>query len=177
MLYPPAYSTTQRLIIRPLTLNDVETWRAFTQDPVAMEFMMTFYKAETDIAAHWIGFQLKRYTEGRYGLMALLDKQTNELAGMCGLLAQVIDDVPELEVGYHIMPQHWGKGYAPEAAKFFINFAFDNNLADSIISVIDVGNVKSQRVADKNGLFREKQTVQMGDDVFVYRKFKESHKT
>jgi RimJ/RimL family protein N-acetyltransferase len=91
------------------------------------------------------------------------------MVGQCGILAQVVDDIPELEVGYHILPQYWGKGYAPEAAKFFINYAFENNLADSIISVIDVGNIKSQRVAEKNGLYREKQTVQMGDDVFVYR--------
>lgn len=173
MLYPPSHLETERLNIRPLTLDDVETWRPFTEDAQAMEFMMTFYRDETiDTPLHWITFQLNRYAEGRYGLMALLDKHTGEFIGLCGLLAQVIDDMPELEVGYHIFPKHWGKGYAPEAAKFFMDFAFDNNLSDNIISVIDVGNVKSQRVAEKNGLFREKQTVQKGDDVYVYRKFK-----
>jgi [ribosomal protein S5]-alanine N-acetyltransferase len=172
-MYLPANSQTERLNLRPLTLDDVETWRPFTVDPRAMEFMITFYPPEvTDRALHWIEFQLRRYAENRYGMMALIEKETGEMVGMCGLLSQVVDDIPELEVGYHILPNYWGKGYAPEAAKFFINYAFDNNLNDSIVSIIDVGNVKSQRVAEKNGLFRDKQTVQKGDDVFVYRKFK-----
>lgn len=172
-MYLPANAQTERLNLRPLTLDDVETWRPFTDDPLAMEFMISYYPPEiTDRALHWIEFQLRRYAENRYGMMALIDKQTGEMVGMCGLLAQVVDDIPELEVGYHIFQKHWGKGYAPEAAKFFMDYAFDNNLNDSIISIIDVGNVKSQRVAEKNGLFLEKQTVQKGDDVFIYRKFK-----
>lgn len=35
---------------------------------------------------------------------------------------------------------------------------FENELTDSVISVIDIGNIKSQKVAEKNGLIREKQT-------------------
>jgi RimJ/RimL family protein N-acetyltransferase len=173
MHYPPAHLETERLNMRPIVAEDAKTWQAFIDNDEAMEFMRTFYPPEIKYPAlYWIGFALNRYFEGRYGMMALIDKQTGAMVGQCGLLAQVVDDLPELEVGYHILPQYWGKGYAPEAAKFFINYAFENNLADSIISVIDVGNVKSQRVAEKNGLFREKQTVQLGDDVYIYRKFK-----
>jgi [ribosomal protein S5]-alanine N-acetyltransferase len=173
MHYPPAHLETERLNIRLLVAEDAKAWQAFIDDDEAMRFMRTFYPPEVEYPAlYWIGFALNRYFEGRYGLMALVDKQTGLLVGQCGLLAQIVDDKPEIEVGYHILPKYWGKGYAPEAAQFFMNYAFDNNLTDSIISVIDVGNVKSQRVAEKNGLFREKQVVQMGDDVFVYRKFK-----
>jgi RimJ/RimL family protein N-acetyltransferase len=170
MQYPPAHLETARLNIRPVVAEDAKVWQAFIDHDEAMRFMRTFYPPEiTYPALYWMGFALNRYFEGRYGMMALLDKKNGEMVGQCGILAQVVDDIPELEVGYHILPQYWGKGYAPEAAKFFINYAFENNLADSIISVIDVGNIKSQRVAEKNGLYREKQTVQMGDDVFVYR--------
>lgn len=173
MNYPPAHLETERLNMRPLVAEDAKTWQAFIDHDEAMQFMRTFYPPEIKYPAlYWIGFALNRYFEGRYGMMALEDKETGELVGQCGLLAQVVDDIPEIEVGYHILPKYWGKGYAPEAAKFFINYAFENNLTDSIISVIDVGNVKSQRVAEKNGLLREKQTVQMGDDVFIYRIFK-----
>ena len=175
MHYPPALLETARLNIRPLVVEDAKTWQPFIDHEEAMRFMRTFYPPEiTYPALYWIGFALNRYFEGRYGMMALIDKQTGALVGQCGLLAQVVDDVKELEVGYHILPEYWGKGYAPEAAKFFIGYAFENNLADSIISVIDVGNVKSQRVAEKNGLYRDKQTVQLGDDVFIYRKLKPS---
>ncbi|UPT67217.1 MAG: GNAT family N-acetyltransferase [Sphingobacteriales bacterium JAD_PAG50586_3] len=173
MLYPPAHLETERLNMRPIVAEDAKAWQAFIDHDEAMRFMRTFFPPDMKHQAlYWIGFGLNRYFEGRYGMMALIEKETGNFVGMCGLLAQVVDDLPEIEVGYHILPQYWGKGYAPEAAKFFINYAFENNLTDSIISVIDVGNIKSQRVAEKNGLFRDKQTVQMGDDVFVYRKFK-----
>lgn len=173
MHYPPARLETERLNIRPLVAEDAKAWQAFIDDEEAMRFMRTFYPPEIEYPAlYWIGFALNRYFEGRYGLMALVDKETGLLVGQCGLLAQIVDGEPEIEVGYHILPQYWGKGYAPEAAKFFIDYAFKNDLVQSIISVIDVGNIKSQRVAEKNGLFREKQTVQLGDDVYIYRKFK-----
>lgn len=170
MHYPPPHLETERLNMRPLVAEDAKIWQEFMDNDEAMRFLHTFFPADMQYKAlQWIGFILNRYFEGRYGMLALIDKQTGELVGQCGLLAQVVDDIPELEVGYHILPQYWGKGYAPEAAKFFINYAFENNLTDSIISVIDVGNVKSQRVAEKNGLFRDKQTVQLGDDVYIYR--------
>jgi [ribosomal protein S5]-alanine N-acetyltransferase len=102
-------------------------------------------------------------------LQALIDKSTNEFVGMCGLLAQTIDDLPEIEVGYHIFKKHWGKGFAPEAAKLFLDYAFSHNIAESVISVIDVDNKKSRRVAEKNGLLLEKQTTYGTMNVVVYR--------
>jgi RimJ/RimL family protein N-acetyltransferase len=102
-------------------------------------------------------------------MQALIHRQTGAFIGQCGLLAQEVDGVQELEVGYHIFYKYWGQGYAPEAAKGFLQHAFENKLADSLISIIDVRNLKSQRVAEKNGLVREKQTRWSELDVFVYR--------
>jgi RimJ/RimL family protein N-acetyltransferase len=48
-----------------------------------------------------------------------------------------------------VVRKYWGQGYAPEAAKLFGDFAFNNNHSDSIISIIDIRNLKSQRVAGK----------------------------
>ena len=86
------------------------------------------------------------------------------------MLTQEVDNIIEIEVGYHIFKKYWGKGFAPEAAKLFIDYAFENDLTNSVISVIDVGNIKSQKVAEKNGLTREKQTKYSdGEDVYIYR--------
>lgn len=84
-------------------------------------------------------------------------------------MLQEVDGKPELEVGYHIFKKYWGQGYAPEAAKAFLHYGFENKWAPSIISIIDIRNTKSQRVADKNGLKREKQTKWADWDVFIYR--------
>ncbi len=114
--------------------------------------------------------QLARYAENRFGLQALVNKSTNEFIGLCGLLAQEVDGINEIEVGYHILKKQWEQAYATEAAKLFIDYAFEHHLTLSVVSVIDVDNFKSQRVAEKNGLKIDKQTKWIGDeDVFIYR--------
>ena len=161
---------SNRLLTRKLTIDDVTIWADFFRDEEAVEFLpnLAFNSCE-ERATYWVNKQINRYADHQFGLQVLTDKNTNEFIGQCGLLKQTIDDKTEIEVGYHIFKKYWGQGYAPEAAKLFIDYAFQNKLMDSVTSIIAVNNIKSQRVADKNGLIREKQTVWSGLDVFIYR--------
>lgn len=161
---------TPRLITRFLTGGDVPAWADFFKDKEAIKFLSTFgYASCEDMSKFWIEKQLQRYNENRYGLQALIHKTTGDFIGQCGLITQEIDGKPEMEVGYHIFKKYWGQGYAPEAAQCFINYAFENNLASSVIAIIDVNNIPSQRVAAKCGLTRERQTTWAYHDVYVYR--------
>lgn len=162
---------SQRLTTRFLVPEDAELWCAFVSSKEATEFFTDYYAPENPLPAaeRFLSRQFNRYKEKTFGLQALVEKSSGEVVGICGLLLQQVDGKPELEVGYQILPKYWGLGYAPEAAKLFIDFAIKHQLADSIISVIDVGNVKSERVAEKNGLKRDKLTVYSGLDVWVYR--------
>lgn len=161
---------SDRLRTRFLQKDDVQKWIPFCEDEEAVTFLKLFMKPNhLESSQNWIDRQLSRYQEKRYGLQAVLDKNTGELLGQTGLLKQEIDGKWEIEVGYHMFKKNWGKGYAPEAARLFIDFVFSNNLAPSVISIIDINNVNSQRVAEKNGLKRETQTRWQGMDVFIYR--------
>jgi [ribosomal protein S5]-alanine N-acetyltransferase len=161
---------SKRLRTRMLTIDDVDLWTKFFEDKESMEFMPNIDLAlPKDRAKFWIEKQLSRYSENRYGLQALITKDTNEFIGQCGLLLQEIDGEKRVEVGYHIFKKHWGQGYAPEAAKLFIDYGFKNDQADSIISIIHINNIKSQKVALKNGLKRMKQTRWSDKDVFIYQ--------
>lgn len=100
---------------------------------------------------------------------ALIDKNTHEFVGQCGLLVQTIDGKEELEIGYAIMPSHRGKGYASEAAIKCKAFAFENNFCKSLISVIVPENIDSIKVALKNGMILEKTSISNGDEVNIYR--------
>ena len=171
--HPLPYPTTlqsPRLITRLLTNEDALQWQRFFDDEESMEFFPNPDNLNSEgRAKFWIDRQLQRYRENRFGLQAIILKKTNEFIGQCGLLSQELDGVMELEVGYHIFKEFRGNGYAPEAAKLFIDFAFENKLAESVVSIIHVKNVKSQRVAEKNGLQCEKTTTWLGKEVFVYR--------
>jgi len=163
--------STERLYTRFLVEDDHIEWAKFFEDEETMQYFPSFVTSNKEKINPWVEKQIIRYKEKRYGLQALINKQTNEFIGQCGLLLQEIDGKQEVEVGYHIFKKYWGQGYAPEAAKAFINYGFENKLAPSIISIIDVRNMQSQRVADKNGLRRDKQTKWADLDVFVYRIF------
>jgi RimJ/RimL family protein N-acetyltransferase len=161
---------SDRLLTRKLTSNDSEIWSDFFRDKEAIEFLPDpGISSVEERAKLWIDKQLNRYADHQFGLQALIDKKTNQFIGQCGLLKQIIDGQTEIEVGYHIFKKYWGQGYAPEAAKLFINYAFQNNITNSVTSIINIKNIKSQRVADKNSLKKEKQTMWSGLDVFIYR--------
>lgn len=162
---------SNRLITRFLKPRDTSVWADFYADKDAVAFFPSFgLKTNLERAKHMIDKQLLRYSNNRFGHQALIEKETNNFIGVCGLLTQEVDNIVEIEVGYHIFKKYWGKGFAPEAAKLFIDYAFENDLTNSVISVIDIGNIKSQKVAEKNGLTREKQTKYSdGEDVYIYR--------
>jgi len=61
------------------------------------------------------------------------------------------------------------KGYATEAAKKCKEFAFENNLAESLISIIHVDNIPSQKVALNNGMFLDKTTIYRDNQVHIFR--------
>jgi len=161
---------TTRLVTRFLTPGDISPWALFFKDKEATEFLSTFgYASCEDMSKYWIEKQLLRYNEKRFGLQALIHKETGEFIGQCGLVTQEINKKWEMEIGYHIFKQYWGQGYATEAANCFIDFAFANNLAPSVISIIDINNIRSQRVAVKNGLLQVRQTRWAHHDVYIYR--------
>ena len=161
---------SKRLVTRFLNIDDIENWSDFFKDKEAIQYFLPFeFATNKEIAEYWIKSQIKRYEENQFGLQALINKKTNDFIGQCGLVTQEVDGIKEIEVGYHIMKKYWGNGFAPEAAKLFSEFAFENNISKSIISIIHKENLKSQKVGLKNGLIREKETKWKDINVYIYR--------
>ena len=173
--YPARNYQSERLTFRPLVLDDMRVWQEFLQDPRATEYFPDFMKGINPTRAlHWIEKQICRYRDKKGGLLAILEKETGNFIGQSGLIVQDVNGKEELEIGYHLLPKYWGHGYATEAAIFFKNLAFNSFKADSVISNIEVRNVASQRVAERNGLRNSEQTKWMDLDIFVYRLKKEN---
>lgn len=127
-----------------------------------------------DMARYWIDFTLKRYRENRYGLQALIDKESGAFLGMCGLILQEVNGKNEIEIGYHLLQRYWGNGYATEAAELFRDHAFHNNMTDSIVSIIHPENIPSQKVALRNGMrLVDNHADFRGKENFLFRITKE----
>jgi len=162
---------TPRLTTRYLTQADAPAWEAFLAHPIAGRFATDDKSIPlAQRAENWIGFCLKRYAEQRYGLQALIEKETGALVGQCGLILQDVGGIGEIEIGYHLLPQYWGKGYATEAARAFRNYGFETGVAPSIISLIHPDNHPSKQVARRNGMtYRETTTAFRNYPCEVYR--------
>ena len=171
--FPPSYfdeKQTERLKIRPIETSDAAAWCDYFRNNDGLKFVGIADTSDVnECAKQWVERQLWRYQTKQYGLLALCDKKSNDLVGQCGLLLQQVNGKFELEIGYHVLPKFWGNGFATEAAHFFRDYAFNLKLRDSLISIIHVHNVRSQRVAEKNNMTREAQTEFKGFPVFVYR--------
>jgi ribosomal-protein-alanine N-acetyltransferase len=160
------------LLFRKVTDADFATWLTFCEDEDALKYI--FSKEDQSLSPiqkceKWFDKVNNRYVNSLGGMNALIEKETGNFVGQCGLLIQTIDGVEELEIGYSLMKEFRGKGYAIEAARKCKDFAIQNKLSDSLISIIVPENFSSISVAEKNGMKREKITIQNGDSVAIYR--------
>ncbi len=73
-----------------------------------------------------------------------------------------------LEIGYHIRRDHWNRGYATEAARAAMAYAFEKFPVDHLISLIRPENLPSRRVAEKNSLRIDREIDWRGIRHFVY---------
>lgn len=162
--------STERLIFRKLEPSDFNNWLQFCEEQSSLQYIWPGdEKTPFDKCTLWFDKVFYRYKNSLGGMNVIIDKVTNEFIGQCGLLIQKVDGEDELEIGYSLMPKQRGKGYAIEAAKKCRNFAFENNIANSIISIIHPLNIDSAKVAIANGMVLEKQTTYTGVTVNIFR--------
>jgi RimJ/RimL family protein N-acetyltransferase len=159
---------TARLSLRCFDLRDAAALESVLGDPLTMEF----YPAPMDSKGveGWIQKNLLRYERDGHGLWAVLLRDSGELIGDCGCTLQDVEGRNQVEVGYHIRRDLWGNGYATEAARACMEYAFNQLGARRVISMIRPPNVRSRRVAEKNGMICEKTIVWRDYEHCIYAK-------
>ena len=140
---------TKRLVLRPMEVTDVEALHLiFTDAKVMAAFNHPPFTREQ--MERWLNRNLTHQAEFGYGLFSVILKETGELIGDCGL--EQIEDQGAAELGYDFRSDFWNQGFATEAATAVRDYAFDVLKLPQLISLIRVGNLASQRVAEKVGM-------------------------
>ena len=136
---------SERLRFRPLTFADEPALFEVFADPYAR----TFYPEMGDRlkVRAWIEWNLRNYLDFGFGLWGVELKCSGQFIGDCGLTYQEVEGRSELEIGYHILLEQRGKGYATEAARACIDFGFTQTPAPMICSIVRPTNVVSCAVA------------------------------
>jgi [ribosomal protein S5]-alanine N-acetyltransferase len=157
---------TERLALREFTLDDVDGMFAIIGDAETMKYYpQTFSR---DDAADWIQRNLERYRHDGFGLYAVTLKASGNFIGDCGFAWQEVEGETLLEVGYHLRRDQWGHGYATEAARACMDYAFRDLGATEVVSLIRPENLPSRRVAERNGLQVERQVTHAGLPHLLY---------
>lgn len=161
---------TERLKFRRPEEKDFPIWKTFFEHPLSAKFVGFDTSATAEECCRtWFDRGIYRFENKLGGMNVLINKQTNALIGMAGLLIQEIDGGQKLEIGYSMLPVNWNKGYASEAAIKCRDYAFRNKLSEEIISIIHPENFGSMKVATNNGMTLYKTTEFKGNPVNVFK--------
>jgi RimJ/RimL family protein N-acetyltransferase len=140
---------TRRLLLRRWRDDDRSAFHALNSDPAVMATIgPVMSRSDSDAFMNRIE---QRFGEHRFGLWCV--DLGGEPIGFTGLSVPWFRD--GVEVGWRIRSEHWGHGYAPEAATECLRYAFEEIALDEVISFTAVTNVKSRRVMEKIGLVRD----------------------
>lgn len=156
---------TPRLILQHLTINDANELAKIYADPIVMKFypsVWTYVQTKQQIER-----TIATYEKLGFGLWATIYKANNKFIGRCGLVPQLVDGQREIEIGYLLAQEYWNQGLATEAACASRDYGFEMG-CDRLISVIDLANIASQKVALKTGLTYEKDATMWEKSLCVY---------
>ena len=155
--------TTERLTLRGWRDDDLDAYAAITADPEVMRFMggpldrADTWRQMAFIAGHW---ELRGY-----GLWVV--EREGELIGRIGLLNP--EGWPALEVGWLLGRQAWGNGYATEAARAAVDYAWRELDVEQLISLIAPDNAASAAVAGRLGMRATDDYDLRGTHVVIHR--------
>lgn len=140
---------TNRLFLRRMTNADVEYVYAMRSDRDVMHFIR---EVETSRGAteSWIDLISSRWEMERIGFCAVIEKSSKRFAGWCGLWR--LKETGEIEVGYALLKEFWGRGFAVEASEAFLDYGFEELKVEKIVAVTDPANKNSRRVMEKLGM-------------------------
>lgn len=168
---------TERLTLRPLSLDDLDELARFLTDRETMRHIGGGGTRTRDQARETLGRMIQSFDARGYGQLAVERKEDGAFLGRCGLLVwdpetwtitEKADGPLEVEVGYLLGREHWGNGYATEAATAVRDWALSELGLERLICLIYPDNVRSIRVAEKLGMEPEDEIVIFGNRVTRY---------
>lgn len=144
---------TERLLLRPWRESDREPFAEMNADANVMEYFPSVNtREESDAAVDRI---VARMEEQGFGLWAVEVPGVADFIGFIGLNpADRVLGRPVLEVGWRLLAQHWGRGYATEGARASLAYAFDDLKRDEVVSFTTIANARSRHVMEKLGMTR-----------------------
>lgn len=154
---PDIIIETERLILRTLAAGDFDVWMKHMNTPAVREYLGGLEEAH-DVEAAFARGEASQAKEG-FSFWFVAKKECGKLIGICGLKRVDAQTAPEqmigdMEIGWIIREDEWGKGYASEAASASLDYAFETLDAPHVVALTSESNLASWRMMEKLGMDR-----------------------
>jgi [ribosomal protein S5]-alanine N-acetyltransferase len=170
---------TERLVLRPLSLDDLDRLAEFYADAEVMRYIGPGKAIDRDRSRQSLERMIGNFEAEGFGQLGVDRKDDGAFMGRCGLLVwdtatwsptRVLDvkGAVEVEVGYLLGREYWGHGYATEAATAVRDWALANLDLKRLIALIYPENTQSIAVARKLGMKPDGEVEIFGSRVTRY---------
>lgn len=158
---------TERLTLRMLHESDLDAYAEMCGDAEVMRYIGDGKPMDRGLAWRNLAMMLGHWTLRGYGLWAAEERSSGVLVGRVGFWRP--EGWPDFEIGWMLRRSYWGRGYATEAARAALRYAFTEMGRPHVISLIHPDNAASVRVAERVGE-RPAGTVELlGKPALMYR--------
>jgi len=156
---------TERLYLRRFMLKDASALFKMNSNPNVLQYTgdVPFKNIKTTESFIKNYNHYDTYNMGRW---AVCGKKQGEFLGWCGLKYHPEEDY--VDVGYRFFEKHWNKGFATEATKGVLSYAFNVLRIQDVYAYIDKRNHASAKVATNSGLVFQKEIVHEGNPTNIY---------
>lgn len=158
---------TERLLIRPYIQTDFENFFRMSNDEEVMRYIRP---VQTRLEAEVFFKKIMADYELRPGLgrWAMLTNPGNIFVGSFAVIP--VENSTDIQLGYSLLPEYWGKGYAFESVRGGLDYAFNILKLEKVLGVTESPNTASQKVLTKAGFQYERQFMEGEKLLLVFQK-------
>ena len=148
---------TDRLIIRPITLDDASFILTLLNEPSFLRYIGDKQVRNLEDARQYIlNGPVASYERHGFGLCLVELGESHTPVGMCGILKR--EELPDPDIGFALLPDFWSKGLAFEAAAAVLNDARERLKIERILAITSLDNAASINLLERLG-FRCKEII------------------
>ena len=146
---------TERLTLREFNADDAEFILVLVNNPTWLLYIGDRNIKNLDDARHYrVNGPIKSYYENGFGLSLVSLKHDNTAIGMCGMIRR--NGLEHADIGFALLPQYAGKGYAFEIASATMDHAKKKLGLEKIVAITSEDNTHSIKLLNKIGLHFER---------------------
>ncbi|OUL60639.1 GNAT family N-acetyltransferase [Flavobacterium sp. AJR] len=155
---------TPRIIIREFLPEEQQTFLDLFKDDEVTQYLP---QVSPERYEEMFSELLENYQKGNLSRWAIFDTTNNNFIGMC--VARVfVHNTNQIEIGYVLSKEYWGKGIATEVCKGLTQYCFTNTDINEVVAITDLNNSGSQNVLQKVGFERLDNIIRDDEEIAYF---------